>query len=254
MSARLVVALFAIAGCAGDDQPAEEDATGGTTAVDSSGPASTGTSDGPTGGDTTGIGQTDSTSTGEPATTGGTDTGASDTTTGTDTGATETGREVDGSRVFVTSMKYDGNLGGLLGADGQCQTLADAAGLGGTWLAWLGDGTDGPAMRFVQSDLEYRLVTGDVIAEDFADLIDGTIAVPINVDETGTTLPDDDDMIVWTAVFPTGGEPTPVNCEAWTVADDSIVPTGLASATNSGWTVSAPFACSEMHRLYCFEQ
>jgi hypothetical protein len=40
----------------------------------------------------------------------------------------------------------------------------------------------------------------------------------------------------------------------WTDASDNIVPTGLASATDTGWTVTAPYPCSEMHRLYCFEQ
>ena len=35
------------------------------------------------------------------------------------------------TRVFVTSLKYDGNLGGLVGADAACQELADGAALGG---------------------------------------------------------------------------------------------------------------------------
>jgi hypothetical protein len=169
-----------------------------------------------------------------------------------------TGGEVDAApaetRVFVTSAKYDGNLGGLIGADAECQTLAGAESLGGVWLAWLGDGTDGPVTRFVQADTPYRLVGGDVVADDWTDLVDGTIAVPIDHDETGTELPAADDMIVWTAVFHTGGDPTPVNCTGWTVADASLVPTGLADKTDTGWTVFAPHDCDEMHRLYCFEQ
>jgi len=36
-------------------------------------------------------------------------------------------------RVFVTSETYDGNLGGIAGADSKCQALADAAGLDGIW-------------------------------------------------------------------------------------------------------------------------
>lgn len=38
-------------------------------------------------------------------------------------------------RVFITSTTYDGNLGGVLGADAKCQTRAGAAALGGTWKA-----------------------------------------------------------------------------------------------------------------------
>ena len=41
--------------------------------------------------------------------------------------------------VFVTSTKHNGNFGGLSGADGFCQGLANAAGLGGAYMAWLGD-------------------------------------------------------------------------------------------------------------------
>lgn len=160
----------------------------------------------------------------------------------------------DGHRIFVTSTKHDGNLGGLVGGDAVCQALADGEGLGGTWMAWLGDGVDGPATRFTQSTTPYTLVSGVVVAMDWADLIDGTLAVPLDHDESGTPLPVEDDMIVFTAVFHTGGNPTPVNCMGWTDASDTIVPTGLASATDTGWTVTAPYPCSEMHHLYCFEQ
>lgn len=173
---------------------------------------------------------------------------------GTNTTGESTGPMLDGTRVFVTSTKYDGDLGGLVGGDMRCQAQADAAALGGSWLAWLGDGTDAPATRFAQSEFDYHLVGGDVIADDWTDLIDGTLAAPIDRDETGTPLPADDDMVVWTAVFHTGGNPTPVNCSGWTSAGRTLVPTGLASATDTGWTVTAPRNCSESHRLYCFEQ
>lgn len=169
-------------------------------------------------------------------------------------GAPDGGPAGGGSRVFVTSTTYTGNLGGLSGGDALCQARADAAALGGTWLAWLGDGTDGPATRFVHSDAEYRLVGGGVVATSWTDLIDGTIGVPLDHDETGTALPMADDMIVWTAVFHTGGNPTPVHCSGWTSSEVTLVPTGLASATDTGWTVYGPNNCSEMHRLYCFEQ
>ena len=159
-----------------------------------------------------------------------------------------------GNRVFVTSTKHSGSFGGLAGADAECQARADEARLGGTWMAWMGDGVDGPATRFIQSADPYQRVGGGEVAANWADLIDGTIGVPLNHDETGAELPADDDMIVFTAVFHTGGNPTPVNCEAWTEASDSFVPTGLATATDTGWTVTAPHNCSEMRHIYCFEQ
>lgn len=165
----------------------------------------------------------------------------------------DAGMPMLGGRVFVSSTKQDGAMGGLVGADQLCQGLADTEGLGGVWLAWLGDGTDGPSSRFLQSTEPYRLVGGVEIAADWADLIDGTLFAPINRTESGDALPMDDDMIVWTAVFHTGGNPTPVNCMGWTDNSNNIVPTGRADRIDTGWTVTEPRACSELHRIYCFE-
>src|SRR5262245_26846429 len=67
-----------------------------------------------------------------------------------------------GNRVFVTSTKFNGNFNGLTGADAQCQARADAAGLGGAWMAWLGNGVDGPATRFTHSAAPYPRMGGGV--------------------------------------------------------------------------------------------
>ena len=48
-------------------------------------------------------------------------------------------------KVFVSSIVTTGALDGLYGGDLMCQTLADAASLGGSFQAWLSDGTEGPA-------------------------------------------------------------------------------------------------------------
>lgn len=45
------------------------------------------------------------------------------------------------NRIFVTSEAYDGNLGGLAGADAICQGHADAASLTGTWRALISTST-----------------------------------------------------------------------------------------------------------------
>ena len=43
-------------------------------------------------------------------------------------------------RAFVTSTNYNGNLGGLAGANAKCQERATAAGLTGQWKALIGSG------------------------------------------------------------------------------------------------------------------
>ena len=71
--------------------------------------------------------------------------------------------------VFVTSGSWNGNLGGLTGGDGKCQTLANAAALGGTFKAWLSNNTNNPQSRFVKSTTGYALTTGKDVAKTWAD-------------------------------------------------------------------------------------
>ena len=92
--------------------------------------------------------------------------------------------------VFVTSTSYDGNLGGLAGADAKCQDQADAAGLTGTFKAWLSDAKGSPSTRFTRSaGAPYVLVDGTVIADNYAGLTSGSLEHPINQTETGGAPP-----------------------------------------------------------------
>jgi len=56
-------------------------------------------------------------------------------------------------RVFVTSTKYTGDLGGVAGADTKCQTAANNQGLGGTWKAFILDNTRNNYKQVFTSDL-----------------------------------------------------------------------------------------------------
>ena len=69
--------------------------------------------------------------------------------------------------VFVTSAQFNGNLGGLTGADDKCQAEANGPASivpSGTYLAWLSDGTDSPDTRFTKSAHPYMLPDGSKIA------------------------------------------------------------------------------------------
>ena len=93
--------------------------------------------------------------------------------------------------VFVTSESFNGNLGGLAGADAICQAEADGPASivpSGTYLAWLSDGTDSPDTRFTRSAHPYTLPDGTKIAEDFSDMTDGSILHTFNIDPTGKPL------------------------------------------------------------------
>ncbi|MBK6533684.1 MAG: hypothetical protein IPF99_30085 [Deltaproteobacteria bacterium] len=90
-------------------------------------------------------------------------------------------------RVFVTStLQTPGGLGGLAGADRVCQTRANAANLGGTWMAWVSTRTASPRTRFTTRALvPYRTVTGVTIANNWNELW-ADLRAPINITELGT--------------------------------------------------------------------
>ena len=94
--------------------------------------------------------------------------------------------------LFVTSTLYDGDLGGLDGADAKCQSHADAASLPGQYKAWLGAGTAGPSSRFTQSTVAYVLPTGKRVALNYLDLVNGVSSL-IDEDENGDAVARDAD-------------------------------------------------------------
>jgi hypothetical protein len=162
-------------------------------------------------------------------------------------------------RVFVTNAAHTGGLGGLTGADAVCQSAATAAGLGGTWMAWLSDTTQGPATRFTtQSALGYETVSGTTIANDWSDLVDGILAAAPDEDEYGTSL---GDVPVWTNTGADGNPycttgTTSCDCNGWT--DSSGLYGGWYGHSGAGsrtwtWYSAAPCRTVGFH-LYCFEQ
>ncbi|GEM_PF-3292704 len=152
--------------------------------------------------------------------------------------------------VFVTSGTWDGNLGGISGSDAKCQSAATTAGLTGTFKAWVSDGTDSPSTTFTQASVSYKLVNGTTIADDWADLIDGTIQNAITIDENSATpgAP----TSVWTGTNTDGSSNTD-HCSMWASTAGSGLG-GLMSATTSQWTNRTPLSCTVTARLYCFEQ
>jgi len=168
-------------------------------------------------------------------------------------------------KVFVTSETYQGDLGGVSGANAKCQELACSAGLVGNFKAWISDETSNPANAntFFQSASFYFLVTNlfvtFTIAGDFADLTDGTIINPINRDENGDLV--SGNLNVWTntntdgTTFGIGSD-----CMNWNSnSPDNEAQVGDASATNNEWTLKGKvsigeLSCDQEARLYCFQQ
>lgn len=160
--------------------------------------------------------------------------------------------------VFVTSERYPGTFGGILKADAHCAERAAAAALPGVYLAWLSAGNDTPLSRHAQSPLPYVLPDGSQVALNWQDLTDSSLLHPINVTETGETLP----MIApcaaetstWTATKPNGASVgTDFQCLGWSfpVGNGRI---GDSASVTGTWSSNCNLNCQTALRFYCFEQ
>jgi len=165
--------------------------------------------------------------------------------------------------IFVTSKLYTGKLGGLAGADAQCQMLAEEAKLPGIFLAWLSDGAMTPASRFVQSSVPYVLTTGIPVADNWKDLTDSTINHAIDTTESqgGAPIPpggcaNGTKPVVWTNSLADGKAWGPDSCGGWNNTT-GIARQGHAKATSLAWSKfceGQANSCAWKAALYCFEQ
>ena len=172
---------------------------------------------------------------------------------------------VPGSKVvFLSSIGYTGNLGGLSGADSKCQLLADAAGITGTFKAWLSDSEGSPSTRFSHSPDNYVRVDGVVVASGWTGLTSGTLQNPIAVDEKGNFWPASNG-VTWTSTLVSGYRASGPDrdCSEWTYGEDPILTggqlvMGLAAyywMSDKNWTdPEGTYYCSNLIHIYCFQQ
>lgn len=161
------------------------------------------------------------------------------------------------TRVFVTSEGHSTGFGGPFGADAVCSDAAEAAGLSGTWTAFISGGGVTAISRI--PDGPYVRMDGELIAEDRADLADGSILVPINVTEldggysgfvcTGSSA---------SGTATGGSTASGGNCAGWTrdcgvcFGNHWYVTVGHTGYTNDDWVDRGWNFCGTC-RLYCFE-
>jgi hypothetical protein len=157
--------------------------------------------------------------------------------------------------VFVSSGTFSGSLGGHSGANTTCQSLATAASLGGTWMAWVSDSSASPNRNFTKATIAYRLLDGTEIAANWTALCGGTLSHAIDIDQTGASLAGatGSAALTWTATA-TGGMSMGDSCTQFT-SSTGTGQVGSCTSTSATWTnASTTEACSAMHHLYCFEQ
>ena len=153
--------------------------------------------------------------------------------------------------VFASSGSYNGNLGGLIGADALCNALAAAATtpLTGTFKAWLSDSVSSPSTSFTQTAM-FVLVNGTAIANNWADLIDGSLLSPINRDESGNFVLSS--LGSWTGTN-TNGTASAARCNNWT-EPLALTGSGGLFVADSRWTAAGSSKCGTLRHIYCFQQ
>jgi hypothetical protein len=157
--------------------------------------------------------------------------------------------------IFASSRTYtSANLGGLAGADHECQTMAQNANLPGTFLAYLGTSTASASSRF-QSARGWVRSDGRPVADTIQQLAAGQLLYPVLLDETGHSFATGG--IGLTATKNDGSTDPTNTCSDWTVADpNGSVRAGNPFAGYSAWQAFYTVPCSgngDTFRLYCLQ-
>lgn len=175
--------------------------------------------------------------------------------------------------IFVTRNSYSGDLvsaatalgysgsDGLAAADYLCQSQANSAPAGnllsGTWKAWLSNNATSARDRLVHNVSPYILVTGDVVANNWTDLVDGSdLRHNINFDQNGTEV----STYVHSNTDQSGVKITTASaCDNWSSILGSAVSEGFTDGMDNlthAWTYGVggrPF-CGNVFPIYCLWQ
>ena len=165
--------------------------------------------------------------------------------------------------IFVTSKHYPGAMGGLLGADTECNTLAGPpANLPGTYKAWLSTGLDSPDTRMKHHEYPYVRPDGVMIAESWSGLVSGMLFGPIDLTEMkGKPLEGDPNnpcgpTMVHTNTI-TMGKPfgKDSHCAGWMIEQGGAA-AGRFGAVDKEWTEACyNFDLCKFHApIYCVQQ
>ncbi len=155
--------------------------------------------------------------------------------------------------VFATSSSYSPNFGGVAGADAICQAVANTAGYPGSFVAWLSSASVNARDRFDPVAGPYVRTDGVIVANDLADLTDGSLAAPLACDENQVCS----HFLIsaWTATGADGTWAGSSDCAGWTSANAADMGYfGVMTVTDSRWTLFSLNPCNAMTRLYCVQQ
>lgn len=166
--------------------------------------------------------------------------------------------------VFVTSVAFTGDMDGIKGANDRCEMLASQAGLPkAPYRAWLSDANAAPVTTMNKSPFKYVRVDGVKVAEDWADLTDGTLLAPIDVSEKNGPPPMIADPApcpgynVHTNTTAMGTAASGNHCDNWTSTAATSSWGGSFGSTDPGWSAVCTGeikSCQFKAPIYCVQQ
>ena len=163
------------------------------------------------------------------------------------------------TRVFVSSTGLSTGFGALSNADAHCQTVADAAAIGGTWVAWVSSSGSSASGRIPEGP--YLRLDGVTVASSRADLLDGSLSATISVNELGAAQ----SGYVLTGSTTSGGPAYSGStgnglCSDWSKScgvcygNHWYMTAGHSGETGKNWTDLGWLFCGGSYSVYCFEQ
>lgn len=166
-------------------------------------------------------------------------------------------------RVFVTSQSWNGNLtaaagvpNGLDAADKLCQAAAVA--LGGTWKAYIsGKNASNLATNAIDRIADvgpWYLLDGKTLTFQNKQGLTNGPAAAVNIDENAKVYDaSEPTKWVWTGTA-TNGTQASERCGDWNSQTTALGRFGSVLATDATWASMNSHYCSDVGRLYCFEQ
>ena len=163
--------------------------------------------------------------------------------------------------VFVTSVAFQGNFGGIPAADELCQDRALEAQLPGNYKAWLSDGEQWPLETFPPGGpAAFILRNGPIVAYSWTDFVDGQLEAPIDRNEFGDLIdaaPVESCQIdygVWTGTTAKGEGAEPF-CAGWSTASaESYAVIGNAKSSEAWSQIDCEATCDSHLPIYCVQQ
>ena len=159
-------------------------------------------------------------------------------------------------RIFITSTAFNGNLGGVDGANTKCASLAKQTGLKRKYIAIISSTSQhivdtinalGEIFTVSKSGKKVKIANSDT---DLFNSFSQPLLNNINVDESGNTV---QGKTPWTGSLAAGTHDGD-SCDNWSDAGtfDGVI--GSSEEKDMNWIENTFVSCSEEHPLYCISQ